>query len=47
VLLIQGRQSHGGNEAELFIIAILGENFFAILGEEHFLRFRGKENFST
>ena len=36
---------HGENEAEILIIAILGENeFFAILGgEEIFRHFRGKE----
>ena len=40
----QGRPSHGGNEAEIFTIAILGENnFFAILGEEKVVNFSGKE----
>ena len=40
----QQRPSHGGNEAEIFIIAILGENnFLAILGGRIFWHFRGKE----
>src|SRR6218665_2963778 len=39
----QRRPSHWGNEAEIFIIAILrGNKFFAISGEE-ILYFRGKE----
>jgi len=42
----QGRQSHGGNEAEIFIIAILGENKFSAILGEMFLAFyilEGKE----
>ena len=34
--LLQGRPSHEGNEAEIFIIPILGGEF-GILGETHFL----------
>jgi len=44
--ITQGLPFHGGNEAEIFIIAILYRkeiSSFAILGEEMFLHFRGEE----
>jgi len=45
----QGHTFHGGNEAEIFIRAILGgKKFLGILwGEENFLGILGGENFST
>ena len=37
---VRGRPSHGGNEAEIIIIVILGENnIFAILGGRKFFAF--------
>ena len=48
---LQGRPSHGGNEAEIFIIPILGGNFeffwggILILGRTKcFCQFREEEN---
>ena len=43
---ILGRPSHGGNEAEIFIIAILGGIVsFAILGEKTIFAFYGESKF--
>ena len=42
LLISQGRPSHGGNEAEIFIFLILGK--FWILGERNvFVNLGGKE----
>jgi len=41
IIVIQGHPSQGGNEAEIFIIVILGGkiSFFAILGGRNFFAF--------
>ena len=47
--IAQGRPSHGGNEAGIFILAILGRKFFLPLsGEENlFVILGGKEDWGN